>query len=432
MLDKCRILVISHNVFCDNSDMGRTLANYFKGTNNFSLAQLYFHSEVPGSNICENYYRVTDFDMLSAVFKGTKVGTIFTVSDIKKGIKTNRTDAGIQANIYQMGRKRKPFMYICRNLLWNTKKWKNERLEEWIDSFAPDIVFFASGDYSFSYNIAMYVAKSRKIPLVLSVCDDYIFNDRFSILPLYWLNRISYKRKFKETIRYAATTIYICDMLKNKYTDYYKCPGETIMTLSDVEEATKDSHNEIVIVSYLGNLGYDRWKSLVDIGRTLKKLGNEYVLDVYSQEPRKRILKHMSEDNGIRYKGAVSYEEVQRVMKNSDILVHVEDFSGKNIKKVRYSFSTKIADSLKCGTCLLAYGPKNVASIDYLKSNSAACVASTKQELYNALKNLIYDEELRSKYIKKALKLAAERHDVVKGSERFAKVICSVIEEKSK
>lgn len=432
MLDKCKVLVISHNVFCDNSSMGRTLTNYFKGSNEISLAQLYFHSEVPGSNICENYYRVTDFDMLSAVFKGTEVGTIFTASDIKKGMKTNRIDTDIQASIYKIGRNRKPFMYVCRNLLWNTKKWKNERLEKWIDNFAPDIVFFASGDYLFSYNIALYIATSRKIPLVLSIYDDYIFNDRFSISPLYWLDRILYKRKFKETIRYAATSIYICDMLKNKYTKHYKCPGETIMTLSDVEEASKDSHNDIVVVSYLGNLGHDRWESLVDIGRTLKKLGNKYLLDVYSNESRKRILKHMSEENGIRYKGAVSYEEVQKVMKNSDVLVHVEDFSEKNIKKVKYSISTKIADSLKSGTCLLAYGPKNVASIDYLKSNSVACVANTKQELYFVLKNLIYDEEIRSKYIKKALKLAAERHDVLKNSERLTKMICSVIKEKSK
>ncbi|PAW30080.1 hypothetical protein BKC07_04435 [Peribacillus simplex] len=424
-----KVLVISHNVFSDNSNMGRTLLNYFKYFDKKSLANLYFHSEVPGSNICGNYYRVTDFDLIRSIFKGNKTGTLFGNDDIITGAKTNRIDSGVEANIYQMGRKRTPFMYVGRNILWNTKKWHNQQLDKWIENFNPDVVFFASGDYTFSYDIALYIAKSRRIPLVISVVDDYVFNDRFSLSPLYWMNQILFKQKFKKTVGYASKGVYICDMLKNKYSNHFKCPAETIMTLSGVETSFVKNNNGQIRVSYLGNLSHGRWKSLVDIGRALKEIGHEYRINVYSHETNKNIINYMNKNNGIEFKGAISYQEVINVMKNSDILIHVEDFSKKNIKRVKYSVSTKIADSLKCGTCLLAYGPKNVASIDYLYRNSAAYVVNTKIELKSTLEELINNKVSRNRYIEKALNLATERHDEKRNSELIKNVISSVLEE---
>ena len=59
-----KVLVISHNVFSNTSNMGRTLKNFFIGWDKDSLAQLYLRSEIPTTNVCENYFRITDFDML--------------------------------------------------------------------------------------------------------------------------------------------------------------------------------------------------------------------------------------------------------------------------------------------------------------------------------------------------------------------------------
>ena len=63
-----RILVVSHNVFSETENMGKTLVSYFKDFGQENLAQFYIHSEIPTSDICNNYYRVTDKEMINSVF----------------------------------------------------------------------------------------------------------------------------------------------------------------------------------------------------------------------------------------------------------------------------------------------------------------------------------------------------------------------------
>lgn len=115
-------------------------------------------------------------------------------------------------------------------------------------------------------------------------------------------------------------------------------------------------------------------------------------------------------------------------MQDSTLLLHVEDMDNKmNIDRVKYSISTKIADSLASGTCLFAYGPAGVASIDYLKQNKAACVVTVKEKLEESLRELINNSDLRQSYINNALRLANERHNPEKNKRRFMEIISSAI-----
>jgi hypothetical protein len=61
--------------------MGKTLSSYFDGWDVNEIAQLYVHSEVPTSDACHNYYRITDKEMIKSVFT-RKSGTAFTERDI--------------------------------------------------------------------------------------------------------------------------------------------------------------------------------------------------------------------------------------------------------------------------------------------------------------------------------------------------------------
>ena len=136
-----KVLVVSHNVFSFSSNMGRTLANFFKSFPCEDIAQLYLHTEVPTTDICKNYFRITDFDILKK--RKSETGTRLSEADIQKDLASERIDEGVEAQIYQLGRKRRPWMYIGRNLLWGMGKWKNSRLKQWLDDFDADIIFFA-------------------------------------------------------------------------------------------------------------------------------------------------------------------------------------------------------------------------------------------------------------------------------------------------
>ena len=100
-----------------------------------------------------------------------------------------------------------------------------------------------------------------------------------------------------------------------------------------------------------------------------------------------------------------------------------------NSNKVKYSVSTKIADSLSCGRCLFAYGPSDVASIEYLKENDCACVVTKAGDLKEMLKQIICDYDLRCKYTNNALKTAQENHNLERNSVRFYEFIQNVVKE---
>ncbi|MBQ2932566.1 MAG: hypothetical protein IJE62_07010 [Clostridia bacterium] len=406
-----KVLVVSHNVFSFSSNMGRTLANFFKSFPCEDIAQLYFHTQVPTTDICKNYFRITDFDILKK--KKSETGKRLSEADIRKDLKTERVDEGVEAQIYQFGRKRRPWMYIGRNILWGLGKWKNDRMEEWIDEFDPDIVFFASGDYTFAYKIAMWVSGYKKIPIVTYVCDDFYFLKRKSMSPLYYINRFDFKRTMKKLFKEHKETVMICDELSRDYKKEFGINPTTVMTVSDLtgKELEEVKANDNIKISYIGNLGYNRHLALAEVGRTLKDLyGGRVMIDLYSTERRPRIVKHLTEENGIAFHGAISAAEVKEVIKKTDILMHIESMDKKNRNKVRYSVSTKIADSLASGKCLFAYGPGEVASMQHLIRNECAIVATSEEELKKALKIAFEDSEKRKSVCQNAVKTAEKYH----------------------
>ena len=138
---------------------------------------------------------------------------------------------------------------------------------------------------------------------------------------------------------------------------------------------------------------------------------------------RKHILKHLNLDNGIVFHGAVGQKQVEEIIDNSLLVVHAESLSEKNIYKVEYSVSTKIADLLASGHCILAYGPDNIASIEYLAENNSACVISKKEDLKETVLRIIDDRGKRQNYIKNAHNLAIKNHSPQAVAETIKKII---------
>ena len=406
-----KVLVISHNIFSKSSNMGKTLMSYFKDWDSDDLAQLYVHTEIPTDDICRNYFRITDKEMIKSIFT-RKSGRIFSKGDINSTVVQARTDTGKTAQLYQKARKRTPFIYFARNLWWCLGKWKTKKLLNWIDEFNPDIIFLASGDYAFIYKMALKLAQYKKIPLVVSCMDDYYFHNLNEHRVGGKFVHKSFMRQVKKTMNYASCIYPICDKMSKRYETFFKKPCYTLHTGATIEKPLRFTKtNEI---SYLGNLGYDRYKQLITIGRYLKKIQCENkpeYIDVYSGETRPEVLKDLTEENGIKFHGMVSAEQVLEITGKSLAVIHTESFDENIQKRVKYSVSTKIADALASGTCLLAYGPKGIASISYLQENDVAYCITSESELEKGLLDLIEHADERNRIVNKALELARKNHN---------------------
>lgn len=427
---KTRVLIIGHNVFDRRTAFGKTLISFFKDWGADCLAQLYFHSEVPTCNICDNYFRITDTDVFNNVVKKRKItGESFRAADVDATRATSRTDTGIKSKLYSYGRKRSSLIYMARNFIWKHAKWFSDELKKWIADFKPEVIFFAAGDYAFAYDITYQVAKEFNIPVIMYCCDDYFIN---RANPCSLFSKKVYKSLMKSVnrcITKTAAIITICDKMTDAYKKLFDKPIYTVYT--GYSEVGKPCVKEEISVVYLGKLEYDRHQSLIDIGRALKEIstetGEDLKLDVYSSENRPKILKRLNLDNGIVFHGAVGANEVKDIISESTLVVHVESFKVKNIRKVEYSVSTKIADLLASGVCILAYGPKNIASIEYLTENSAAITVIDTSDLQEKLKEAISDNTLREKTIDNAKALAEKNHNADMVSQKIQSIVFATI-----
>ena len=90
------------------------------------------------------------------------------------------------------------------------------------------------------------------------------------------------------------------------------------------------------------------------------------------------------------------------------MVIHAESFDPAMMELVRFSVSTKIAESLMYGPCLLAYGPEGIASIDYLKENDAAYVITQTDRLAEGLTEILSNAKLREQIMGNARALLLE------------------------
>ena len=211
---------------------------------------------------------------------------------------------------------------------------------------------------------------------------------------------------------YASCIYPICEKMGRDYGAYFNKPYHTLHTSSTISEPL--GFEKTNAISYIGNLGYNRYKQVVAIGKALRTLdteGKPEYIDVYSAEIRPEILAELNEENGVRFNGSVSADKVLEIMGKSMAVIHTESFDEITRRIVAYSVSTKIADSLASGTCMLAYGPGEVASIEYLKENGVAFCVTSEEELTSSLKELITNSQKRKEIAESAVALSKKNHD---------------------
>ena len=407
-----KVLIISHNVISKTSNMGKTMLSYFKDFNVQEIAQFYIHSEVPtDSSLCRNYFRFTDRDALKSLLFSWNRGKAFSERDIQTQRDVAREDLGRLSAVYQYGRKRNAGIYLARNTVWNLAHWKTRKFKDWIRSFSQDIVMFMSGDYAFMYKIAAYAAELAKCPLVVTCVDDFYIHNRNQGSLLGKMVHKSYMKTVCRTMKRASAIFTISDTMNRAYGRMFGIPCKTLHTAAVNRQI--NIKNDCRKISYLGNVSFNRNEQLAYMGRALKKVeGREPdAIDVYSGEQDPQRCACLTEENGIRFHGSISADEVLKVMENSMAVIHTESFEPDMQAMTRFSVSTKIAESLMYGPCLIAYGPEGIASIDYLKENQAAYVITSPEDLQSGLEEIIGNAELRQQIVANARALAKKNHD---------------------
>ena len=427
MKNNKRVLVVSNNCFSPSNSNGRTLGNLFYGWPKENLAQFCVIAQDPAWDVCDNYYCLEDRSMLAAFKHGRKaVGRklqvpLETVQHNVKPIDTQRRN---------IGKKTLPKMML-REMVWAFNRWKSRDFEQWVDSFNPDVVVLQFGDSSFMIDIALYIAQSRKIPLVVYNTEGYYFFKKYwyshsstdSILFPFF--KYEYHKRVKRLMDYACHSVYLNDELKEDYDNEFNKQSTVIYNSSSMQMGNPPKFIDgKTKISYLGGLGHGRDLAIIDVGEVLTNIDDNLHIDVYGPSD-KDVVKRLSNAKGVKYHGGISYDKVIDIINESDVLFHVEPIS-EDYNHLKYGFSGKIADSVSSGKCFVLYAPKELACSKYIIETGAGWFADNKAKLKQVIVNIMNNLKERNAVLEKAKVVAEQNHSFEGNARKFQNILLNV------
>lgn len=416
-----KVLLLSHNPLGGSNNMGKTLRGLLAGVEREALCQLYVYPSLPESDACCAYYRVTDRDVLRAF--GCRRVRGQRVYPVKPGA----GPAGGSLRIYRSRRKHTPLVNLLRDGMWRFSRWYGPELRQWLEEQNPTCLLVAPGQCKFLYDMALRIARDRQIPIVTYLCDDFYFVTGRRGLGRRTMQRLL-RGRIRELMSRTTRAIAICDRLSRQYAETFSVPVHTVMTAADrplAPEARTAARPSALI--YMGNIRCGRSRSLVEIGQTLDRMnrrdGTAYRLRIYTGEQDPKVLEPLKALASVELCGFVSGPAFDAVFDAAELMLHTEAFDPESMDVVRYSISTKIADCLAGGVCLVAYGPPEVASMAYLAEHEAAILVESPEGLEAGLRAAFTDGSLRRKTAENGLRLAAQNHDAEKTQAEVRRIL---------
>ena len=221
--------------------------------------------------------------------------------------------------------------------------------------------------------------------------------------------------------------ITICEEMRHRYADRFGLPSYTVMTGAGIERHEVKPVVRVENMSYFGNLTFNRYLNIASIGRALDRInertGRNIKLRVYSRNDNSTVRTEFEGISSLNMMGYLSGSDYLKAFFDSDVLIHTEAFDESCMNRVRYSVSTKIADSLASGIMLFAYGPDGIASMDHLKANGCAWIVESCSELENEIIRMLDSNSERVKITENGLKTAEKCHDSENNSHRVKAIL---------
>lgn len=415
------LLIFTQSAWDETNSIGSTLSNIFNNFKNGKIAHLYCRAAQPNNNVCVSYYNISDKDLLKNVFsKKKEVGKTFNFESYKKTNGNMQKKETEEERVYNFFRKRPSVLAKWgREMLWKTRGWKNNKLENFLKEFSPDIIFAPCFSNYYPHEILWYIQTLTKAKVVLFHADDYLSYKGLNSSPLDYIDKIIRANIVKKSIKQSNLNYCISEEQKE---EYEKKTGQEMKILFkggnfNIRPATKkETEQKPVRIVYMGTTAYGRWKTLAMVSEAIQKLNKDskdFDLSVYSQyKPSKKELKAFALPGASDFMGKVDSSKVPEVLSQADIVLHVESFEKKERLKTRLSFSTKIVDCLKSAKAVLAVGWEKAASINYFVRNDAGFVAANKDEIIEVLQEIKNNRKLLDEYSQKAWHCGKKNHQI--------------------
>lgn len=384
-----RVLVISGYPFSRDNATGITLSNIFSQWPADQLALLY----VTGA--LEPEFQPKRMEMgewrwfpLNHLAKKRVSGEIRKLSAEIPG-----------AEYHAKGEGRRPFLRFLHRLVRLSNEYipvlDQRPIYDFIEKFKPEVIYSMLGPIKYIDFVAG-MAKRYSVPVVPHFMDDwpsFLYSDGY----LFGLPRRSLDKAMAGLLCNVAQGLCIGDDMAKEYESRYDRRFYPLMNCVPdglFETEPGENYGNSVVLTYVGGLHLNRWKSLLDMATMLPV---DCRMKVFAPPRDIRLFSAAFSAFEQVELGSLQQEEVDPELRRADILLHVESFDPEAAAYTRLSVSTKIPQYMAAGRPILGYGPSDLASIRVIERAHAGVVVSAQQpnDLADALQRLVADEPLR-------------------------------------
>lgn len=414
--ENMKVLIISAEVWRDDTNGGNVLSNIFSGSG-YEFAQIFCNPGEPQNKLCKHYYQMTDSMMIRSILRKGEPGKVLHYEDYPCG-KTNQPQTAEQENkkFYSFFRNyRFEIFYVIRSLIWKAAGWKTEKLKSFIQDFEPDIIFAPCYASHEMLAIDRFAKSIADVPVISYISDDNYGLKQFRLDPVYWLNRFVLRRNMRKTFKIYDLVYTMTEEQKYEYEKALGCKMKILRKSGDFTKVPEKKYvNKPIRMIYAGGIYVGRWKTLAKIAdaiRNVNKDGVKIVLDIFTGNTlteKQKLLLHDG-TNSIVHK-SISLDELKQRYAESDIALHVESFELKYKLLSRISFSTKIIDCLSSGCATMAICWNQHSGYIYLKKHNIAICVDSVAKIANAIDSLISNPEQIIDYAEKARSFGLKHH----------------------
>lgn len=434
--DGPRILVSS--IGCWNDAVGAdTYSSLFMGYDSTKLANLYIREDLPDSDVCNRYFRISESRVIRSVLN-RRVETGKELGGTKSLVpdqEDHRAMMDTKFRYERLRRRRRWILLYARELIWKLGRWRTPELDAFIDEFRPEVILFGMEGYIHFNRINRYVVKRSGARAI-----GYFYDDNFTYKQHPWsmgyrLYRFFQRRDLRKTAKLCSAFFAISPMTQRECDSYFNI--QSVLLTKPARLATPDwipyvAHSPVKML-YTGNLLYGRLDAMELLGRAIDRLnlnGVRVELDLYTTTA---LTASEAERLGgtIRLREPVSKGDVDLLQRQADVLLFVEAVNGPNRRVARLSFSTKLTDYLQCGRCVFAIGADGTAPMEYLGLENAAICATTEDDVFEQLQRIIEDPGLIAEYGRRAYECARRNHSESDVRRTLCDTILSVIPGRS-
>lgn len=411
----CKVLIVSNSIPNEDNATSITLKNMFSGWPADKLAIIYVSLDKNIGNTIYPVFHISELKYLS-----NKMGTS---NVLLNNIRSSRSEVnGVKGAAATSSLKSRIFNYIhtLASSYKATLPYKySDQLELFVADFKPDVIYSPLGSIAIM-NITCKLSNKFKVPIVPHFMDDWIHTIYEDDALLFW-PRWKKKRLLKRTFRNILTGIVISDKMGHEYETEYRKKFHSLMNCVAVPELNENQRfinvNKKVIFSYFGGLHLLRWQTLKVFFESIEKhanlLSQHLEFRIYTTDgDRNKYEKEFSHLPSVVFFDRVSQGELFGEMIKSNYLIHVESFDKKIKRYTRLSISTKIPEYLAAQKPIIAIGPADVASIEYLRENNCAHIISDLDDMtLSSSLNKINSATINETLLQNSLQLFLKNHD---------------------